>query len=227
MMDIKELKVTVGEVCEGYFNDAEEGVVGYNDRLDIRPKYQREFVYKDNQRDEVIRTVLKGLPLNVIYWCKVKKDDGSDGFEVLDGQQRTISLCEYVDGSFSVDDKYFYNLPKDQKDKILNYPLFVYVCDGTDSEKLDWFRIINIAGEKLTDQELRNAVYAPGDLAPPAERADDIEQHHHRQRQQKHREQRTAQTLAVRRRAVENVGELGGDQNGAVNAPQCRHGFEQ
>ena len=42
----------------------------------------------------------------------------------------------------------------------MEYPLFVYVCDGTDSEKLDWFRIINIAGEQLTDQELRNAVYA-------------------------------------------------------------------
>ena len=159
-MEIKELKVTVGEVYEGYFNDDEEGVVGYGGRLDIRPKYQREFVYKDKQRDEVIRTVMKGLPLNVIYWCKVKKDDGTDGFEVLDGQQRTISLCEYLDGSFSVDDKYYYNLPKDQQDKISNYPLFVYVCDGTDSERLDWFRIINIAGEELTDQELRNAVYA-------------------------------------------------------------------
>ena len=155
-MIIEERKITVGEVCEGYFNDAEEGVVGYNERLDIRPKYQREFVYKDAQRDEVIRTVLKGLPLNVIYWCKT----GEDTYEVLDGQQRTISLCEYVDGSFSVDDKYFYNLPADIKKKILEYPLFVYVCDGTDSEKLDWFRIINIAGEQLTDQELRNAVYA-------------------------------------------------------------------
>lgn len=102
-MNIAERKVTVGEVCEGYFNDAEEGVVGYDERLDIRPKYQREFVYKDAQRDEVIRTVLKGLPLNVIYWCKT----GEDTYEVLDGQQRTISLCEYVDGSFSVDDKYF------------------------------------------------------------------------------------------------------------------------
>ena len=155
-MIIEERKVTVGEVCDGYFNDAEEGVVGYDERLDIRPKYQREFVYKDAQRDEVIRTVLKGLPLNVIYWCKT----GDDTYEVLDGQQRTISLCEYVDGSFSVDDKYFYNLPADVKKKILDYPLFVYVCDGTDSEKLDWFRIINIAGEQLTDQELRNAVYA-------------------------------------------------------------------
>lgn len=45
-MQINELKVTVGEVCEGYFNDAEEGVVSYDERLDIRPKYQREFVYK-------------------------------------------------------------------------------------------------------------------------------------------------------------------------------------
>ena len=77
-MNIEQRKVIVGEVCEGYFNDAEEGVVGYDERLDIRPKYQREFVYKDAQRDEVIRTVMKGLPLNVMYWCKVKKENGSD-----------------------------------------------------------------------------------------------------------------------------------------------------
>lgn len=159
-MEIKEKKVTVEEVCEDYFNDAEEGVSGYGGQLDIRPPYQREFVYKDAQRDEVVRTVMKGLPLNVIYWCKVKKEDGSDGYEVMDGQQRTISICEYVDGSFSVDGKYFSNLPKDIQQKILDYPLFVYVCEGEPSEKLDWFKIINIAGEQLTDQELRNAVYA-------------------------------------------------------------------
>lgn len=155
-MTIEQRNITIGELCEGYFNDAEEGVVGYGERLDIRPKYQREFVYKDAQRDEVIRTVRKGLPLNVMYWCRT----GEDSYEVLDGQQRTISVCEYVDGSFSVDNKYFCNLPNDQKQQILDYELFVYVCDGTDSEKLDWFRIINIAGEQLTEQELRNAVYA-------------------------------------------------------------------
>lgn len=160
MMKIEQIKVTIRDVTEGYFNDAEEGVEGYNGLLDIRPKYQREFVYKDKQRDEVIRTILKGLPLNVMYWCKVRKEDGTDGYEVMDGQQRTISFCEYVDGTFSVDNRYFTNLPSDVKKRILDYELFIYVCDGTDSEKLDWFRIINIAGEKLTDQELRNAVYA-------------------------------------------------------------------
>ena len=155
-MNIEERKIKIREVYEGYFNDDEEGVTGYDDRLDIRPKYQREFVYKDKQRDEVIRTVLKGLPLNVIYWCKT----GDDTYEVLDGQQRTISVCEYLDNSFSVDEKFFGNLPQDIQDKVLDYELFVYVCDGTDSEKLEWFKIINIAGEQLTDQEMRNAVYA-------------------------------------------------------------------
>ena len=163
-MHIEERKVTVREVTEGYFNDAEEGVVGYDEQLDIRPKYQREFVYKDKQRDEVIRTVMKGLPLNVMYWVdrgeQYEDDPNEPRYEVLDGQQRTISLCEYVDGSFSVDDRLFDNLPVDIQEKILDYELFVYVCEGTDSEKLEWFRIINIAGEQLTDQELRNAVYA-------------------------------------------------------------------
>lgn len=163
-MKIEERKILVRDVVDDYFNDAEEGVRAYFDQLDIRPPYQREFVYKDAQRDEVIRTVMKGLPLNVMYWVDrgeaFEDDPDTPRYEVMDGQQRTISICEYFDGNFSVDDKYFNNLPDDQQEKFLNYPLFVYICEGTDSEKLDWFRIINIAGEQLTEQELRNAVYA-------------------------------------------------------------------
>ena len=159
-MNIIERKVKIRDIVDGYINDTENGVCGYSGNLDIRPRYQREFVYKDNQRNEVIRTIMKGLPLNVMYW--VDRGDISNGpkFEVMDGQQRTISFCEYYDGSFSVDDKYFYNLPADKQNQFLEYELFVYVCEGNDSEKLDWFRIINIAGEQLTEQELRNAVYA-------------------------------------------------------------------
>ena len=164
-MHIVEKKVLIRDLVDGYFNDAEEGVRGYNDQLDIRPQYQREFVYKDNQRNEVVRTVMKGLPLNVMYWVDrgdrfVEENPEEPRYEVMDGQQRTISICEYVDGSFSVDNKYFSNLPNDIQKKFLDYELFIYICSGTDSEKLDWFRIINIAGEQLTDQELRNAVYA-------------------------------------------------------------------
>ena len=82
-MKIEPVRIKVSEVYEGYFNDDEEGVVGYDERLNIRPKYQREFVYKDAQRDEVIRTVMSGFPLNVFYWSK----NGDDSFEMLDGQR--------------------------------------------------------------------------------------------------------------------------------------------
>ena len=87
-MKIKLHEIPVREVVAGYKDSAENGVVGYDGRLNIRPAFQREFIYKDKQRDEVIRTITKNFPLNVMYW--VKNDDGN--FEVLDGQQRTISI---------------------------------------------------------------------------------------------------------------------------------------
>lgn len=154
-MNIELKEIPIRDVFNGYSNDDEEGVVGYGGKLNIRPAYQREFVYKDKQRDEVINTVRKNFPLNVMYW--VKNED--DSYEVLDGQQRTISICEYIKASFSIDFKYFHTLTEDEKEQILNYKLMIYICDGTDREKLDWFKTINIAGEKLTDQELRNAIY--------------------------------------------------------------------
>ncbi len=155
-MKIELKEITVRELADSYKDNAEDGVVGYGGKLDIRPPYQREFIYKDKQRDAVIHTLTKVFPLNVMYWAV--RDDGN--FEIIDGQQRTISVCQYVNGDFAYEMRYFHNLQDDEQEKILNYELMVYLCSGTDSERLDWFRIINIAGVKLSDQELRNAVYA-------------------------------------------------------------------
>ncbi len=154
-MQIKLHEIPVRDVIDGYIDSAENGVIGYGGRLNIRPAFQREFIYKDRQRDEVIRTIMKNFPLNVMYW--VKGDDGN--YEVLDGQQRTISICQYVSGDFSIEHMGFDNLTQTERDQILNYPLMIYICEGNDKEKLDWFKIINIAGEQLTAQELRNAIY--------------------------------------------------------------------
>ncbi|PJA64798.1 MAG: HNH endonuclease [Candidatus Portnoybacteria bacterium CG_4_9_14_3_um_filter_40_10] len=154
-MKIELHKIPIRKVIAGYKDSAEEGVVAYGGKLDIRPKYQREFVYKDKQRDAVLETVNQNFPLNVMYW--MVREDG--GYEVLDGQQRTVSVGQYVNGDFSLNERYFHNLLKEEQDQILDYELMIYFCEGTDKERLDWFRIINIAGEKLTDQEIRNAVY--------------------------------------------------------------------
>lgn len=155
-MKIELKEITVRELAKSYEDHAENGVVGYGGKLDIRPPYQREFIYKDKQREAVIGTITKDFPLNVMYWAV--REDGN--FEVIDGQQRTISICQYVSGDFAFMFKYFHNLQKDEQEQILNYKLMVYLCSGTDSEKLEWFKTINIAGEKLTEQELRNAVYS-------------------------------------------------------------------
>jgi hypothetical protein len=155
-VDIELREITIRQLTEGFTDNDEQGVKGFNNKLDIRPPYQREFIYKDKQRDAVINTVLKSFPLNVMYWAV--RDDGN--FEVIDGQQRTLSICQYINGDFAYMFRYFHNLKPDEQEQILNYKLMVYVCSGTDSEKLDWFKTINIAGEKLTDQKLRNAVYS-------------------------------------------------------------------
>ena len=155
-MKIERKEITIRELADGYTDDGDDGVVGFGGKLDIRPPYQRAFVYKDKQRDDVVRSVLGGFPLNVMYWAT--RPDGR--FEVLDGQQRTISIAQYVDGAFSIDGLYYNNQPGDVRERIEGYELMIYVCDGEASEKLKWFEIVNIAGEKLTKQELRNAVYA-------------------------------------------------------------------
>ena len=155
-MKIELLDITVRDLVEGYHDDREGGVTGYDGLLDIRPEYQREFVYKDKQREAVIDSVKEGFPLNVMYWAE--REDGT--FEIIDGQQRTISIGQYVHGDFSIKGRSFHNLQADEQARILDYELMIYLCSGEPSEKLKWYEIINIAGEVLYPQELRNAVYA-------------------------------------------------------------------
>jgi len=160
-MNIERKQVAVKDLIAGYEEKGEngiEGVVTFGGKLDVRPAYQREYIYSGKDRDEVIRSVMKGFPVNVMYWSKINDDH----YELMDGQQRTISICRYAaesERTFAVDYRYFFNLEKDEQDAINNYVLDIYVCNGTPSEVLAWFKVINIAGVRLSDQELRNTAY--------------------------------------------------------------------
>ena len=158
-MEIIPKQIKVKDVFNGYADNGDDGVFAYGGKLAIRPPYQREFVYDDNQAEAVIQTVLKGFPLNVMYWVKT----GTDTYEVLDGQQRTLSVMQYLSHKFSIsidNKKYYWDaLPDDKYNAIMDYDFMIYICEGEESEKLEWFKVVNIAGEKLSDQELRNSVY--------------------------------------------------------------------
>lgn len=158
-MKITKVTKTVRELTENYRDDGDGGVYGYNGRLVLRPSYQREFCFRDKQRNEVIKTVRKNFPLGIMYWSKT----GEDTYECLDGQQRSISICQYVNKDYPIhidgNDKFFHNLTPEQQEEILDYEMDINICEGTEEEKLEWFKIINIAGEILTPQELLNATY--------------------------------------------------------------------
>ena len=155
-MNIELNKIKIKDLVVGYRDDKEGGVFGYDGRLDIRPPYQREFIYDEKKRNLVIDSVMKGFPLNAMYW--VVRPDGR--YEVLDGQQRTISICRYVDHKFSYKNELFRGLSREKKEAFENYELLVYFCEGKEDEKISWFERINVAGLELNKQEIRNAVYA-------------------------------------------------------------------
>lgn len=155
-MKIELFEIRVKDIVDNYNDDGEGGVIGYGGKLNIRPPYQREFVYDNKKRDAVIDTLFKNFPLNIMYWVKVNEEE----YEVLDGQQRTIAISQFYNNEFTINYKGFNNLTNDKQEDFLNYKLMIYICEGTESEKLEWFKTINIAGEKLTNQELRNSVYA-------------------------------------------------------------------
>ena len=169
-MEIKRVSIKIVDLCDGYKNDSEEdierGVYAYHGKLCVRPAFQRMFVYDKKQENAVIDTALKGFPLNIMYWV----DNGDGTYDCLDGQQRTISLCNFVDGISSFQAPwlkdnariYIHTLKRIDPDlyaKFMNYELEVYICRGTKAEQMEWFKTINIAGAELYPQELRNASY--------------------------------------------------------------------
>lgn len=159
-MNIVEHEILIKDLVDGYVDNQENGVFGFHGKLNIRPPYQRELVYDKEAQQDVIRSIRNGFPINVMYF--MENEDGT--YELLDGQQRTLSICRYYDNQYSLNfdgsPKLFHNLTPNEQEKFLNYGIKVYFCVGTDEERKKWFEVINYKGEALTRQELLNAIYS-------------------------------------------------------------------
>ena len=163
MKTILRTDITVREICEGFiYNELEgKGLFGLNGKLTIQPEYQRNYIYADGKKDvAVIDSVLKGYPLGLIYFNKV-----GDRYEVLDGQQRITSLGRFVTHKLGIKDKngmqqYIDGLDKEDREKVLNTKLLIFICEGKESEIKDWFQTVNIAGVNLNNQEKLNAIFS-------------------------------------------------------------------
>ena len=164
-MTMTEKKITLKELSKGYVNnDANEegGVYSMNGKLNIRPKYQRSYIHEDDMVwiTNLFNSIIHGFPINQFYFGVNK--DGT--WEVMDGQQRTIAICDYINGrchALYIDGftRTFSNLTDDLQNRILTYEVKVNLCEGSESEKLKWFNIINQENARLGQQELRNSVF--------------------------------------------------------------------
>lgn len=156
--------ITIRDICDGFvYNEYEgRGLFGLSGKLTIQPEYQRNYIYaQENRESGVIDSIIKGYPLGLIYFNKV----ADDKFEVLDGQQRITSIGRYITNKFPIKDQngmeqYFDGLNQHIQNQILDTHLLIYECAGTETEIKEWFKIINIKGIPLNDQELLNAVYS-------------------------------------------------------------------
>lgn len=162
--DLRQL--TIAEVTKGFvYNELEgKGLYGLDGDLVIQPEYQRNYIYGDGKKDvAVIDSILKGYPLGLIYFVDNEASTGPH-LEVLDGQQRITSLGRFITGKFAIvrngREQTFSSLPSEDRERVLNSELLVYVCSGTEAEIKEWFQTINIAGVPLNKQELRNAIYS-------------------------------------------------------------------
>lgn len=165
-MTIKSKIVKIKDLIEGFEKRSDDSLWAFGGKLNIRPAYQREFRYSEGKQKAVIDTVLKQRPLNVMYWAKnTNPETGEVTWEVIDGQQRILSIINFAEGEFSVNDEngnpktYTGVTGESLRKDFEDYELQVYECEGDETEKLEWFSTINIAAEVLTKQELLNATY--------------------------------------------------------------------
>lgn len=167
MKIVQQKNINVHDLIQGYINDVDTGQVSaYNGRLNVRPAYQREFVWDKGsatggrKQQALIDSIMNNFPINVMYWVKIgQNQDGEDMFECLDGQQRIITMCKFRQNEFGMaDGTQFDGLTENTR--FLDYDMFtIYVCEAdTLEEKLSWFERINTAGEPLVRQEMRSAI---------------------------------------------------------------------
>lgn len=150
--------------------------------LVLSPSFQRRPVWKAGAKSYLIDTVVRGLPMPIIFLREQKTDLTSFEplREVVDGQQRIRTMFSYIDPSL-LDDfnpardaftvlfthneelagKSFSKLPSELRSRILDYEFSVHVLPASvdDREVLQIFARMNATGVKLNSQELRNAEY--------------------------------------------------------------------
>lgn len=140
--------------------------------LELAPDFQRNRVWKSQQKSRLIESVLLQIPLPAFYF--VEDNDGV--FRVVDGLQRISTVAEFVGdgikGNFPLTGleyldeakgKYFNQLPTPWRRRIYNTQIIAHVIDPKTPPAVvyDIFKRINTGGSPLNQQEIRHCMSKP------------------------------------------------------------------
>jgi len=148
-----------------------------NNEINLKPEFQRDFVWDINRASLFIDSLLIGLPIPSIFLGKSKEDEN---YIVIDGQQRLKSAYYYMEGSFITNDEptifslknlkdrewnglTYAELDDKAKKRIRNAVINTTIIEDINSRPKvvhDLFHRLNTGGMPLTDQEIRNCVYS-------------------------------------------------------------------
>lgn len=134
--------------------------------LVIDPDFQRNDVWSSKQSAELVESILMGIPIPTIYLFEMK--DGTK--QVVDGRQRISAILNFLNNKFSLKDlkilpqcngKTFSELDFKMQGIFEDYQLSFYIIQPPTPErvKYDIFDRVNRGGTRLTNQEMRNALY--------------------------------------------------------------------
>lgn len=135
------------------------------DRYEI-PEWQRQEVWSRSKKQNLIDTMLRGWKLPKFYLFKVSDDPES--YEVVDGQQRLVTILEFFENELPLADEtadkfggqYYKELPDNVVDAFDDYEIeFDEIEEATEEEVKAFFQRLQ-EGLPLTSAEKLNSIHS-------------------------------------------------------------------
>ena len=130
--------------------------------INLRPPYQRNFIWTPKDQRLLIDSIHKGYPLPNFFI--LENEDGK--YEMVDGQQRAITIYKYHNGEFKDSQKKYYS--DYNPESFLNYKLNIVVLKDFDASKgeskEEFFYLVNKRGVHLNPAEVNQAYYHDTDF---------------------------------------------------------------
>ena len=138
----------------------------WNTRLLILPDIQREYVWDNAKASRLIKSLLLNIPIPVLYFAETEEAK----YEIFDGQQRVVSIVNYLNGGFALTglavlQEYknlrFVQLPEREQRflKMRTLRTILISVDSHPNMKFEIYERLNTGSILLNAQELRNSIY--------------------------------------------------------------------